>query len=86
VVTEQVSAHAMALDGFDAGLRDAGLRISGVANAAAETPAEGALLDATAAWERTIGAYAGAVHQLAIALALAAQCYAVTDGSVVRHG
>lgn len=86
IITDSVSAHALALDALDGQLQEAASRLASIANAAAGTSAQDALSDAAKAWEGAIGAYAGVVGGLADAATLAAQCYAVTDATLVGRG
>jgi hypothetical protein len=86
VVTEQLAGQAVSLDGLGGKLDGAGSLIAQAGAAAADTPAAGALTAATAAWVQVLEQYAEATHGLATAVALAAECYAVTDGSAVPDG
>lgn len=86
VVTEQVAAQATTLGGLGSRLASGGELISMAGQAAADTAAAGALEAATTAWLGALGRYADATQRLATAVTLAAECYAVTDGSVVPRG
>ena len=85
-ITDRVAAEASALDELGCELRAAGSRVAGIADVAAGTPAHGALGEAAIAWEGALGAYADAVTGLADAATLAAQCYAVTDATLIGRG
>jgi hypothetical protein len=86
VVTEQLAGQAVILDGLGDRLGGAGSLIAQAGAAAADTPAAGALSSATAAWVQVLEQYVEATHALATAVALAAECYAVTDGSAIPDG
>ena len=86
MVTEQLVAQAGRLQGID-GEFDAAAALLGVgADAAADTPAAGALSHATSLWVGLLRQYGVATNALSGAIAMAAQCYAVTDDSVVSDG
>src|SRR4051812_40781508 len=83
VVTEGLVAHAMVLDGVAKTLHGSTGVFSGAADAAADTTAAAALQDATARWARAADEFGGAVHSLGVAVVSAAECYAVTDSTVM---
>jgi hypothetical protein len=86
VVTEQVAAQAVTLNGLAGRLATGGELIAMAGDAAADTAAAGALHSATSAWIQALSQYADATHSLASAVALAAECYAATDAGVVPGG
>ena len=86
VVTEQLAAHAVTLDGLGGELHVSGAMIGRCGHAAAETPADGALSAAASAWVRALEQSAHATQALAVAVANAAECYAATDANVMHGG
>jgi hypothetical protein len=83
VVTEGLAAHAVTLDGVAKTLHGSTGVFSAAADGAADTMAAAALHEATARWTRATDEFAGAVHSLGVAVVAAAECYAVTDATVM---
>jgi hypothetical protein len=86
VVTERVAAQALTLDALGGELRGACSYIAAVGDAASGTDAAGALGEATAVWIEAIGQFSHATSAMAAAVALAAECYAVTDETAIPGG
>lgn len=86
MVTQQVAAQAASLGDIGSRFATGGELIAMAGHAAADTAADGALSSATTAWINALSQYADATQRLATAVALAAECYAATDGSVVPGG